>query len=244
MSPSHISVEPCTIPPGPQVSTSRDPLEMFLHFFDDDILSLIVRETNRFAAQCLAAANSSATWETNLAEIKAYLGFMVVMGVNRLPEIRDYWSLDPMLNNAFISSRITRKRFEEISRYIHFVDNTTLPLRDEPGFHRLQKVMPIITALREKFEGNYHPHPQNSVDEAMIPFKGLYSMCACIQIDICYNNIFVRCCFVHVHVNIHKFMHVTSKALTCTCTCIYMAIYPNHNIEAEYMHGPKCTCTV
>ena len=147
---------------------------MFSHFFSEDVLSLIVRETNRFAAQCLAAAsNTTTTWETNLEEVRAYLGFMVVMGVNRLPEIRDYWSVDTKLNNTFISSRITRKRFEEVTRYLHFVDNTTLPLRDEPGFHRLQKVMPIITAMKEKFEGNYNPHPQNSIDEAMIPFKGL-----------------------------------------------------------------------
>ena len=172
MTPTYISVESCTVPVGPLVSSSRDPLEMLSHFFTHDILSLIVSETNRFAAQCLAAANSTATWETNLNEIKAYLGFMVVMGVNRLPEIRDYWSVDSKLNNAFISSRITRKCFEEISQYLHFVDNTALPLRDEPGFHRLQKVMPIITAMREKFEGNYNPHPQNSIDEAMIPFKG------------------------------------------------------------------------
>ena len=145
---------------------------MFSNFFSDEILSLIVRETNRFAAQCLATAQRMVTWETNLDELKAYLGFMIVMGINRLPEIRDYWSVDTKLNNAYISSRITRKCFEEISRYIHFVDNTTLPLRDEPGFHRLQKVMPIIIALRQKFEGNYRPHPQNSIDEAMIPFKG------------------------------------------------------------------------
>ena len=182
MAPSYISVEPCTIPVGPLVASSRDPLEMFTHFFSHDILSLIVRETNRFAAECLAAANSTATWETTLEEIKAYLGFMIVMGVNRLPEIRDYWSMDTMLNNSFISSHITRKRFEEITRYLHFVNNTTLPLRDEPGFHRLQKVMPIITALREKFESNYNPHPQNSIDEAMIPFKGIYMYtCTCLS---------------------------------------------------------------
>ena len=154
-----------------------------------------MRETNRFAAESLAAANSTATWETTLEEIKAYLGFMIVMGVNRLPEIRDYWSMDTMLNNSFISSRITRKRFEEITRYLHFVNNSTLPLRDEPGFHRLQKVLPIITALREKFEGNYNPHPQNSIDEAMIPFKGLY---------------FIQ---VHIYTNKHTLHNICWKLL-------------------------------
>ena len=95
---------------------------------------------------------------------------MIVMGVNRLPEIRDYWSRDEKLHNA---SRISRDRFEEISRYLHFTDNTTLPARDEPAYHRLQKVLPMITELQRQFVEAYRPHAQNSIDEAMIPFKGI-----------------------------------------------------------------------
>ena len=166
--------------------------------------------------QCLAAANSTVTWETNLDEIKAYLGFMVVMGVNRLPEIRDSWSVDSKLNNAFISSRITRKRFEEISRYLHFVDNTALPLRDEPGFHQLQKVMPIITAMREKFEGNYNLHPQNSIDEAMIPFKGtllhIYT-CTLYIVGFCLACTLLPEVYCHLSPGIHI-------SLGCTITLI------------------------
>ena len=70
LTPTH--VVPCTIPVGPQVCTSRDPLEMFSQYPDDELLSDIVRETNRFAVQCLAAANSDATWETDLAEIRVH----------------------------------------------------------------------------------------------------------------------------------------------------------------------------
>ena len=173
MTPTRVSVEPCTVQCGPLISTSRDPLEMFSHFFSTHLLSTIVNETNRFAAQCLVATGSGSTWITDIEEMKAYFGFMVVMGVNKLPEIRDYWSRNSMLNNAFISSHITCKRFEEITRYLHFVDNTTLPLRDEPGFHRLQKIQPIISEMKERFKNNYSPHTQNSIDEAMIPFKGL-----------------------------------------------------------------------
>ena len=176
MTPSPVTVETCTIPMGPRVPTSRDPLEMFRHFFDDDLLQVIVRETNLFAAQSLAAANKNTTWETNTAELKAYFGFMIIMGINRLPEIRDYWAMDDKLHNPFIASRITRDRFEEISRYLHFVDNSTLPARGMPGFHRLQKILPIVTAMKERFLRSYNPHPQNSIDEAMIPFKGIYTI--------------------------------------------------------------------
>ena len=97
----------------------------------------------------------------------------MVMGINRLPELRDYWSQDPKLHNTFIASRITRDRFEEITHYLHFVNNDDLPSRDQPGYHHLQKVLPILNALKTKFLRNYNPHPQNTVDEAMVAFKGI-----------------------------------------------------------------------
>lgn len=162
---------------------------MFSHFFDEALLDTLVQETNRFAAQSLAASNANRTWETSTAELRAYFGFMVVMGVNRLPEIRDYWSTDDKLHNQFIASRITRDRFEEISRYLHFTDNTTLPARDEPRYHRLQKVLPIVNHLRQRFLEAYRPNTQNSIDEAMIPSKGKnyasYLCRNCIGLVLC-----------------------------------------------------------
>ena len=201
MTPSHVSVDPCTVPAGPRVATSRDALEMFSNFFDDNIISLIVRETNRFAAQVLGPASTE--WTTSAAEIKAYLGFMVVMGITRLPEIRYYWAVDTKMHNTFIASRITRDHFEEITRYLHFVDNTTLPSRDETGYHWLQKVMPAITAMKEKFVGNYNPHPENSIDEAMIPFKGIY--------------MYLLPTYKYINTGTHVHVHY--------CTCIYMSMY-------------------
>ena len=117
------------------------------------------------------------------SEIKACFGFMVLMGINRLSEIRDYWARDEKLYNTFIASRITRDRFEEISRYLHFVDNSSLPSRDQPGYHTLQKILPIISVMKERFLAKYNPHPQKSIDEAMIPFKGTYT-CTCIHVHM------------------------------------------------------------
>ena len=115
-----------------------------------------------------------------LQEIRAYLGFHILMGINCLPEIRDYWSMDQKLHYSPIASCIARNHFE-ISRYFHFVDNSALPSRDEPGYHRLQKVLPVISALRERFLCCFRSHPQNTIDEAMIPYKGMYIYaCTCI----------------------------------------------------------------
>ena len=153
---------------GPAVPICSDPVELFSLFFDDHVIGLIVTETNRYAALC----RGDNTWKTNKEEIRAYFGFHVLMGINQLPEIRDYWATDERLHYAPIAERVARNRFEEITRYLHFVDNSTLPARGEDGYTRLQKVQPIISAIRERCLSTHRPMAENSIDEAMIPFKG------------------------------------------------------------------------
>ena len=155
---------------GPAIPISSDPRELFSLFFDDEVIDLIVRETNVYAQQCLV--NTTTTWSTTSDEIRAYIGFYILMGINHLPEIRDYWAKDEKLHYSPIASRISRTRFEDINRYLHFADNTQLPSREEQGYNRVQKVQPIITAMKQRCTSLYRPNAQNSIDEAMIPFKG------------------------------------------------------------------------
>jgi len=158
--------------PGPAVSIGNDPLQLFSLFFTDDLISSIVRETNHYASTVLAEQHSPHHWSTIPEEFRAYCGFLILMGINHLPEIRDYWSTNPQLHYAPIADRISRDRFEEVTRYLHFVDNDTLPSRGEPGFSRLQKVQPVLSAIKERCLAVYKPHCQVAIDEAMIPFKG------------------------------------------------------------------------
>ena len=154
---------------GPQVPLPHDPLGLFSLFFDDSLISLIVDETNRYAEQSLRGTNKE--WSTNAEEIRAYLGFMILMGINKLPEIRDYWSNSEYLHYSPIADRITRDRFEQITRYLHFADNDTLPVRGEEGYSRTQKVDPVISALKQNFQAAYYPNREVSIDKTMIPLK-------------------------------------------------------------------------
>ena len=70
------------------------------------------------------------------------------MAVNHLPSIADHWKLDEVYHYAPIASRISRDRFLDISRFLLFVDNSTLLLRTDPNFDRLQKVRPVIDAVK------------------------------------------------------------------------------------------------
>ena len=77
-----------------------------------------------------------------------------------------------MYHYAPIASRISRDRFMEISRYLHFVDNTTLEPRESPSYDRLGKVRPLIDHFTDKFKEVYVPHKEVAIDEAMIKFTG------------------------------------------------------------------------
>ena len=69
-----------------------------------------------------------ATWmQVTTDELWAYLGSCILMAVNHLPSMSDYWSTDEVYHYSPVAGRISRKRFFDITRYIHFVDNTTLP---------------------------------------------------------------------------------------------------------------------
>ena len=153
------------------VPITHDPKELFLLFLDDDVVDLIDRETNMYAEQFLA--ETGGTWSTTAVEIRACIGFHILMGINCLPEMRDYWAKDEKLHYSPIASRISHSRFEAITRHLHFADNRKLPSRGEPGYNRLQKVQPIITAVKQRCTSIYQPNVQNSIDEAMIPFKGM-----------------------------------------------------------------------
>ena len=114
--------------------------------------------------------------ELCVEELKAYLGFCIVMGLVQMPAIDDYWSVDLFLYYPSISSRIPRQRFRDISRYLHFTDNSALVPRGQLGYDKLGKIRPIIDHCRRVFLQGFDPHCECAVDEAMIPFQGRSSL--------------------------------------------------------------------
>lgn len=98
------------------------------------------------------------------------------MAINSLPALRDYWKDDIVFNYRPVANRITRDRFREITRYLHYVNNTTLAARGSPNYDRLGKVRPLIEYLQSRFSYVYTPGENIAVDEAMIKFQGRSSL--------------------------------------------------------------------
>ena len=145
-------------------------------FFSGDLQTKIVEESNRYARQVMGDAKYQTWSKITVEELRAYFGFCILMAINHLPSLDDYWSRDPLLRYSPVADRIPCWRFREISRYLHFVDNNDLAPRGDPAYDRLGKVRPLIDHLTEKFDTLYKPSKEVAVDEAMIKFQGRSSL--------------------------------------------------------------------
>ena len=84
-------------------------------------------------------------WEKiTIDELTAFMGFMLLMGIVRLPSTHDYWKRDEVTHYAPVARRISRNRFFEIQRYLHFADNSTLAEPGTPEYNKLGKIQPIL----------------------------------------------------------------------------------------------------
>ena len=106
------------------------------------------------------------------ADIEAFLGFNILMGINSLPTLHMYWEKDSWHHCDLIADRISRHRYKEISRYLHFADNNILSPRGSSHYDCLGKVRPLLDHLSSKFLALHNPGKNLSVDEAMIKFQG------------------------------------------------------------------------
>ena len=80
-------------------------VDFFQLFVDNRILGNIVRQTNRYARQSLAAKHKDpgSVNELSLEELKAFLGLLIGMSMHRLPCLRDYWSSDWILKSCHVT---------------------------------------------------------------------------------------------------------------------------------------------
>ena len=171
-----VLIQPFTSPTGPVEDISSSPIDVFNLFFTPDLMEEIVKQSNAYARTVMGPEKYDKWAKITVKEFKAFLGFSILMGINHLPSLSDYWSKDPRLRYAPVADHISRDRFRDVSRYLHFVDNDTLVPRGEEGHDRLGKVRPLITHLSTKFAEVYNPHRDVAVDEAMIKFQGRYSL--------------------------------------------------------------------
>ncbi|XP_018360156.1 PREDICTED: piggyBac transposable element-derived protein 2-like [Trachymyrmex cornetzi] len=101
---------------GLNVPDSATPLDIF--YFD---------RTNLYREQ----SQSTAVSENDML---VFLGINILMGVKRLPAYKDYWSMNPQINDPYICNIMTLNRFSSYLSHLHVNDNSKEPKKDETAY--------------------------------------------------------------------------------------------------------------
>ena len=63
-----------------------------------------MKQSNEYAKTNCHGPRSDRWTKITVEESKAFLGFSILMGINHLPSLDDYWSKDPHLRSLVIGS--------------------------------------------------------------------------------------------------------------------------------------------
>ncbi|KAK3590559.1 hypothetical protein CHS0354_008489 [Potamilus streckersoni] len=151
---------------------SRKASEYFQIFYSNELFDNIVRLTNLNATIKRGRGDKGVWTDLSLDEIKAFYGILIIMDTMKFERDELYWSESDThwLLGSKIGQVMSRDRFFQIKRYLHFSDDKRI------SNDKLQKVRYLLDHLRRAFQSEYVPHKQVTVDEAMVPFKGRLSL--------------------------------------------------------------------
>lgn len=170
-------VQPCRFTGGdhaptfPKLTSRNKYLEYFRKSWSDDVMTLLVHETNRYGR-----AKYGIKWtETTKDELNGFLGATMHMTIIVLPAIRDYWF------RSFQQPHVTRtfkyNRYRQLLSCIHLADNSASTAdRLSPDYDKIHHIRPLINILNTNSAENFNFGCHGSIDEAMVKFKGRSSI--------------------------------------------------------------------
>lgn len=160
--------------PGLRVKQPNNEYEAFRIFMKDDLLELIVRETNLYAAEVQQVhpncnkPNFSLKRFTDIDkdELMIYFSILFLMGIVKKPTLQSYWTSDHFLATPIFSRLMSRDRFLTIRRVIHFSDNRNMT----EG--KLFKIRPVFDMVQQTCQKVYTPTQNVVIDEILEGWKG------------------------------------------------------------------------
>lgn len=142
------------------------PYAIWQKFLTQEMVDHITIQTNLYANR----DKNDKRFEVTSQEIRKMIGIFIFSGYHCLPEEQHYWSTQPDLGISFIYNVMSRNRYLEIKKYMHFADNQRL----QDG-NKMSKVQPLFDFMNKNIVQLGLFHEQLSIDESMIPYFGRHS---------------------------------------------------------------------
>ena len=121
--------------------------DFFQLFVIDELMDMVVQETNRYAGQCITLKPDPTWHDTTRKEIEKFFGLHVLFGYNKLPESSCYWSNNPTLRVFYVKKVMPRDRFDKITQYLHLNNKANAVPQGQPNHDKLFKVRPFLDAI-------------------------------------------------------------------------------------------------
>lgn len=138
------------------------PFELFRNFLSDELINLIIAECLLYAQQ-----KNDIRFSLTPQEFYVFCGIILLSGYHSLPQQEMYWSRDEDVGVELVARSMSRNRFRDLKRYIHFSDNTTLEKGD-----KMAKIRPLLDAMNKNLKQYGVFKEQLTIDEQMLPYHG------------------------------------------------------------------------
>ena len=142
-----------TAPPGIPFT----PMKYFSSFLAEEAIKFIVDSTNLYSVQ-----KTGKSVDVTVDEMKSFIGIQIIMDIVRMPRYDYYWSRE--LRYGPIADVMPLKRFEQLRRFLHVVDNDTF---DEQSSNKIQPLIDFVQRECRKVE----PEEFHAADEQIIACK-------------------------------------------------------------------------
>jgi len=77
------------------------PKNFFQLFVTEELVDMVVEETNRYARQCITRKLDPKWHDRNREEMNAFFGLHVLFGYHKLPDTTLFWSKDETIGVSF-----------------------------------------------------------------------------------------------------------------------------------------------
>ena len=110
--------------------------------------------------------------QITIGYLLCFFGILIIIAALKVRFWRIPWMESEGLGLAFIQNAMSKNRFDQIRRYIHFVNNRRLVSKGNRNWSPLQKINPFIEKMLERFRACYTMGQFMSIDGSMIKYKG------------------------------------------------------------------------
>lgn len=165
-------VIPFTEAAGPhhQLAKNSDALDFFNLLFPDALVGLITTETNAHAKTCRFLGRRLPDWvPVTVPEVKAFIGLVILMGIQNLPDISHYWSSSRYGGSHTFCRTMALERFRQIAANIRMGGFTADEYSGGTSSEPRRIFGPMLDLLAGAMWDTYRPNCSLVIDQAHLP---------------------------------------------------------------------------